>query len=131
MSTLQMIEKAALSLPGKEQRQLLAFLTAAMENGPASPASDAAAIVEPALSLLHPDLRAMVGIIPSGAGAERIHVTRIHVTREHAGVWEHAGVLLLCSTLESRATLTGAPRSRSAGDVREVFSGNSFRISKS
>ena len=77
MSTLQMIEKAALSLPGEEQRQLVAFLTAAMENGPVSPASEAAATVEPGLSLLHPDLRAMVGIIPAGAGAEEIHEYRL------------------------------------------------------
>lgn len=77
MSTLQLIEKAALSLPGDEQRELLAFLTSAMGNGPLSPAPEAAATVDTGLSALHPELRAMVGIIPAGADAEEVHEYRL------------------------------------------------------
>ena len=75
MSTLQVIERAALSLPREEQRKLLLFLTAVIEGG----STNAAPVEQNDVTLsesLHPDLLPVIGIIPAGARAEEIHEYR-------------------------------------------------------
>ena len=77
MSALKIIEKAALSLPGEDQRQLLVFMTDVVE---AAAARRLEAVPEPPpqnLDGLHPALLPMVGIIPAEAEAEEIHGYRL------------------------------------------------------
>jgi hypothetical protein len=77
MSTLKMIEKAALSLPGDEQRELLVFLTEVINRGSGTVPSEASSPRHSAASALHPELLPMVGIIPAGADADEIHTHRL------------------------------------------------------
>ena len=76
MSALKIIEKAALSLPGEEQRQLLVFMTTVVEN-----AAQRGEIARPPGPQfpdgLHPALVPMVGIIPPDAAADDIHGYRL------------------------------------------------------
>jgi hypothetical protein len=76
MSTLKMLERAALSLPQAEQRQLLIFLTKVVQNGPGGDVATPARPSESIASSLHPDLLPMVGIIAAEADAEEIHEYR-------------------------------------------------------
>ncbi|MGH7185569.1 MAG: hypothetical protein ACREIB_04730 [Pseudomonadota bacterium] len=74
---MKVIEKAALSLPREAQQQLLVFLTAVVREESAAPVSGITKSAEPAGDHLHPDLLAIVGIIPAEAEAEEIHEYRL------------------------------------------------------
>lgn len=77
MSALKVIEKAALSLPGDQLRQLVVVLAAEVDRAPASsqPISSGNEAALP--SSLHPALLPMVGIIPQSAEADEIHFYRL------------------------------------------------------
>lgn len=77
MSTLKDIEKASLSLPREEQRQLLKFLTKVVQERGGTSSAAGGRAAEPASPKLHPDLLAVVGIIPAEAEAEEIHEYRL------------------------------------------------------
>ena len=77
MSTLKIIERASLSLPREEQRQLLMFLTRVVQEwGDVSSTADGR-VAEHASLKLHPDLLGVVGIIPADAEEEEIHEYRL------------------------------------------------------
>ena len=73
MSLLQVIERAALSLPEAERRELVDFLTAMAETKPSAepsaPAGDRGDV--------HPDLKGFVGILLQGVRTEEIHEYRL------------------------------------------------------
>jgi hypothetical protein len=77
MSALQVIEKAALSLPGDAQRQLLAFLSGLVEKNASRTQGSDSPTPPPVSPALHPALLPMVGIIPAEAEAEEIHDYRL------------------------------------------------------
>lgn len=77
MSTLRMVERAALSLPGEEQRYLLAVLSAALQKSPAPPEVTVPAPGGNELAGLHPELQPMVGIMPAHVDAHDVHEYRL------------------------------------------------------
>lgn len=77
MSTLKVIERAALTLSREEQRQLLVFLTAMIGGGPASSSGAPSQAAKPDAVSLHPNLLSVIGIIPAGADVTEIHEYRL------------------------------------------------------
>lgn len=76
MSMLQIIEQAALSLRGDEQRSLLAFLSDVIAQAPQG-SEDVSNRGVDEKGPWHADLRPMIGILPRGAEAEEIHAYRL------------------------------------------------------
>ncbi len=78
MSTLQLIERATISLSRKEREQLRLFLMEFEEQHPASP-SPQQNMHEADLRDLHPELLPMIGSIPSDAelDLDDIHAYRL------------------------------------------------------
>jgi hypothetical protein len=77
MSLLQVIEKAVLSLPDTEQRELLVFLSGVLENAPVSAVAISAASGESVAGSLHPELLPVLGIIPGDADVDEVHEYRL------------------------------------------------------
>jgi len=78
MSTLQAIERAARSLPRDKQEHLLSLLSAIVREEPRQESSAlASAVDESSERPLHPELKAITGIIPLEAAAEDVHLYRL------------------------------------------------------
>ncbi len=77
MSTLQLLEKAAASLRGEEQRSLLKYLTSLLDNPPRPALAATPSVPASATSPLHPALLPMVGILPLAAEPDQLHDYRL------------------------------------------------------
>jgi len=77
MSLLRVIEKAALSLPDTEQRELLVFLSGVLENPPVNTVTTTVAPDVSVAEALHPELLPVLGIIPAEADADEVHEYRL------------------------------------------------------